>query len=334
MFRIFSSSDSLYSDCLNLELDNYLKNSYSYLVNFIGFLDLNTLVFSSSTICLLSSLVSSLYQFFDSRKIFCLISHFNVLSFYAGFNLFLWKFFLLKSDFFNLELSTDNIRRHRLILKNFVKFSSDIFCLVEHLNLEIFSWLLNSFFSDSALNVFLSLDIFLYQLLWNFLKRRHPRRPRTWIYNKYWKFYNGFWRFFVYNPYRSKVIFLTLHSFFPISFFRNRFFFNIFEYYNRIKFYSIYSKMSLSFVDKFFFYLWKKQSGLCLVCHQLFDFSKQFICRIVPVNGFISYFFRVNFYKSNFLFTRFILVHSYCILINLKFKVNFLLVLYVESQKN
>ena len=308
MYRIFSFFYSFCSYYLNLELDNFLRNVYSYLLNFIGFLNLNTFVFSCSNLRLLTSLVSFLYRFFESRKIFFFISHFNVISFYEGFNLFGWKFFLLKSDFFSLQLSRDTIFSHQLTLKNLVKFGSNLFILVEQLNLKIFSWVLNYFFSDFVVNVFLSLDIFLYKLLWNFLKRRHPRRPRTWIYNKYWKFYNRFWCFFVYDFYRGKMLFLSLHSFFSIPVFRNHFFFNTFEYFNRNKLYSIYSKRSLCFVNKFLFYLWKKQSGLCLVCYQLFDFSKQFIFKVVPWNSFMSYYSRSKFYKSHFLFAKFVLV--------------------------
>lgn len=286
------------------------------MLNFIGFLNLNTFVFSCSNLRLLTSLVSFLYRFFESRKIFFFISHFNVISFYEGFNLFGWKFFLLKSDFFSLQLSRDTIFSHQLTLKNLVKFGSNLFILVEQLNLKIFSWVLNYFFSDFVVNVFLSLDIFLYKLLWNFLKRRHPRRPRTWIYNKYWRFYNGFWSFSVYDSNLGKFLLLRLHSFFSAPHFRSRFFFNIFDYFNRIKFYSIYSKMSFRFFDKFFFYLWNKQLGLCLVCHQLFDFSKQFVLKVVPLSRFTSYYLRLKFYKSHFFLVKFVLVHKYCVLNN------------------
>lgn len=273
----------------------------------VGFSSFNTIVFFSSNSILLRNLFNSLKRFFQIRNIFCFFSHLNVFSLYEGFYLFGWKFFLLKSDFFNLELSCNVINNHILSLKNLVnyKISSSIFSLVEILNTEIFLWVLNFFFSDSVLRIFARLDVFLYRLLWNSLKRIHPRRPKTWIYNKYWKFYKGYWRFYVYDPLLGKFSFLSLHSFFSVPFFGFSRYFNVFESLNRVKLYSVYSVRSQYFLDKLFFYLWKKQFGLCFVCYQMFDFSKQVSFKVFPLNSIFKL-------SGSLLFSKLVLLHSYC----------------------
>ena len=78
-----------------------------------------------------------------------------------------------------------------------------------------------------------NLDIFLYKLLWNSLRRIHPRRPKTWIYNKYWIFKEGFSHFFIYDVVRFKLVFLNLHSLFDISFYNLGAYFNTLDYYNK-----------------------------------------------------------------------------------------------------
>jgi len=263
------------------------------------------LLFFSSGVYNVQLLINGISNFFLNKKFYFLISKINISSFYQGFFLFGWQVLCLKSDFLNVSLSLQSVQKHKSNLKNIFKlnFGSDIFSLIKKLNQIIYFWLMNFFYSDSDLMFFYHLDVFLYRLLWNFMRRIHPRRPQTWIFNKYWIYFDSFWHFRVYDPQLSKFLILSLHSSRPFSIIYSSlgFYFNSFEYLNRIKFYSIYLKSFLFFFNKLFVFLWKRQFGVCFICHQLFDFSKEVRFRLL------------SFSYSSFLFPKFVLVHDYCL---------------------
>lgn len=81
---------------------------------------------------------------------------------------------------------------HKSKLKLLVKdsYNSSIFSLIDLLNKEVDSFV--DCFSFLPTYVFLSkeLDCYLYKLLWKLMKRRHPRRSRTWVFSKFWKFFS------------------------------------------------------------------------------------------------------------------------------------------------
>ena len=102
-------------------------------------------------------------------------------------------------------------------LKLLVKIShnSSIFSLINVLNKEVDSFVNSFSFLPNYGFLSKELDYYLYKLLWGLMKRRHPRRSRTWVFNKFWKFFSRrleillFWHFWI------KINFLKL------SFFRN-----------------------------------------------------------------------------------------------------------------
>ena len=139
------------------------------------------------------------------------------------------------------------------------------------LNKEILLWTFNFSFSDLFYGVSFKLDFFTYKLIWKLVRKLHPRRPNTWIYNKYWKFYNNTIKFVLYDFSSSQLLFLITHSviFFPYRNFPN--FLNNYDYSNikRVNFLSYNS--FFGYLYNVYYYLWKRQFGLCVMCFRVFD---------------------------------------------------------------
>lgn len=95
--------------------------------------------------------------------------------------------FVLNYKKVRFQFKSSIIRIHKMRIKAILKtsFNLTIPLLLKSINREINIW--NSFYSKLIFfeNNF-KLDLYVYRLLWKFLKRIHPRRTNTWIYSKYW----------------------------------------------------------------------------------------------------------------------------------------------------
>lgn len=195
------------------------------------------------------------------------------------------------------------LQRFLLIYKNNLKqiikssFNLSIFSLISLLNREIVSWVsyYSYFFNSIALNK--SLDLYLYKLLWQFVKRCHPRRSNTWIYNKYWKRFSSVWRFSVLDTVLGRFYCLKLHTSnflyypcLPLSL-------EIFNVMNFKKFFSLLFKRSYNSFNGIHRLAFIKQKGLCFCC---FKPIQDLNCKIVRIRGFVT--------------LNFAILHTYCFL--------------------
>ena len=191
-------------------------------------------------------------------------------------------------------------------MKNLIKSSSDLSILntLKSVNSEIVKWINIYALSDSWDQISLELDIFLYKTFWRSVKRYHPRRPSTWIYNKYWKSFSGIWRFVVFDSTKKRNYFLKSHN---KSLFDTRIFYrvpmslNVFCLYNQRKLLSILFKKTRTIFVGTSRRLYYKQKGLCFICRRPFFFNNFKI---------VNYSYRINIAKVS---SKLTLVHSYCI---------------------
>lgn len=193
---------------------------------------------------------------------------------YGGLDLFGWKFFFSRSGKFLGTISFDNIKTHKSKLKLVLKgFSLDqFFFKLKKLNYLIFEWSVLYGFADFNYDILGDFDVYLYKLLWNWAKRRHPRRPNTWIYSKYWRFFpsSNSWRFSFLDYSLGKCLFLKSHTSYLSNIYCIPISVNIFDFRN-------YNKIGLNWIKKykqilsgFSLFLFKLQSGKCMCCNRFF----------------------------------------------------------------
>lgn len=201
------------------------------------------------------------------------------------------------------QFSFSSLQRFLLIHKNKLKqiiknsFNLSISSLISLLNREVVSWVYcySYFFNSIRLNK--SLDLYLYKLLWKFVKRCHPRRSNTWIYNKYWKRFSNTWRFSIFDTALAKYYCVKLHNCnlyrypsLPLSL-------EVFNALNYKKFFSVLFKKSLKDFNGIYRFLFIKQKGLCFCC---FKPIQNFNCKLFRMKRFVS--------------VGFMIIHTYCFL--------------------
>lgn len=228
-------------------------------------------LFSSSTKGLYK-LESSVNRYFGLRNL--RVTKKNVMqeNLFSGFNFLKWDFFKTRNGLLLGRISLTCIRYHKLKLKSILKKSDNLnmFSFLELMNKEILAWKqsIASFGEDT--DICYNLDVYLYRLLWKWAIRRHPRRPRVWIYSKYWKFVNGRWLFFVLDYKLGFISFLQSHFFTKLFIYSFPVFTNVFDFNDKIELHSlIFNKLSNSYSGLFKFLL-KRQNGICICCGKSF----------------------------------------------------------------
>lgn len=295
----------LTSDSYCLVYEDFLKLYFPFLffrINIVHYL--NEFYLFSISRNKLMMIDYLLRTFLVSRSCLTSMSLFFPDTLYSGLNLFGWKFFISRSGKFLGAVSLDNLRNYKSRLKLVIKSSLFIqpFIRLKKLNSLIFDWCSIYGFSDVNYDVFGYLDVYLYKLLWNWAKRRHPRRPSTWVYSKYWRFFPSLnlWRFYFLDYSLSKCLFLRLHV--PHSV-------NVYYIPSSLNSFSLkdYNKVGLNWVKKcshilsgLHLFLYKSQSGKCFCCGKFFN---QFSNDNIKV-------FRLCVGSSSI--TRYVLLHINC----------------------
>lgn len=171
-----------------------------------------------------------------------------------------------------------------MILKNIIKnsFNLPVYKLILILNREILLWNRRGYFTINLKEVGFEMDLYLYKLLWKFLKRIHPRRSNTWLYTKYWKNFSGIWRFFSFDPKKNIIIYLVNHY----SEVKDLYFlpslFNFF-YLQNIKKIATFCFNTYKFYFRGFIYIvFVKQKSLCYRCSQVL---KPFTFKLAYIYG-------------------------------------------------
>ena len=244
--------------------------------------------FFTSNIKIIHILNNDLLSFLKSRGFSPRFRFYLPKSVYSGFS-FRGRFFRKTSTKVAFSfINFSELKLYKCKLKALVKGSLNSTCvgLIKLLNFNISLWSKKVKATSFYKSVALSLDFYLYKLLWKWCKRFHPRRTNSWIFERYWINISGCFKFFSVNILNAKNIFLISHfSQFEFDK-RSLCFVSSFEFRDRGKFYyDSFSKLRGSFRG-IYGILFDAQQGICPCCNKLlgdFDLSR---LRIFHASGF------------------------------------------------
>lgn len=246
--------------------------------------------------------------FFYKKGFLVKLKFFDVKHTFNGFYFLSFYFFRTKNSLCSGSISNENLQIHKFELKKIIKnFSgANFFMLLKRINTNIINWKILYQYSDFFLDLCSEMDLYVYRLLWKFVKKYHTRRSNTWIYSKYWKYIFGSWKFFIFDSNTGKVNFLESHfnvNNNKLKFYRLPNSLNVFDFFNENKLNSILFKRFLKNFSPTFQLLWNKQSGLCFCCRRLMQFNKFFDLKLI---------YKYNHKSALNNLNNFVLIHSYC----------------------
>lgn len=109
----------------------------------------------------------------------------KIVNIYDGFHFLGWTFKKSQNGMLLCKVSKESIKEYKWKLRDTLKNSRNkpTSAIIAELNL-----LLENRFCKILKN---PLNQYLYKLLWRWARKRHPRQPRSWIYDHYWKILEG-----------------------------------------------------------------------------------------------------------------------------------------------
>lgn len=225
-----------------------------------------------------------------------------VRTFLNNFDIQGYKFFISPYQFLFSVINSDFKKVYKIKLKNLIKssYNISIIKLIKLLNIEINFWKQFHNLQGSEKIVSYELDIYLYKLLWKFIKRYHPRRTNSWLYYKYWRCFSGIWRFSFYDSISGNVYFLNFHYSFKKEILYLPLLMNIFEAKNYRKLFCVLFNKSLPNFKGLNRLLFIKQNGLCNICFKrlnIFNFKLiKSYNNIIVTNKYLHYFCLIHLY--------------------------------------
>lgn len=220
------------------------------------------------------------------------LRHINLfqLSYLEGSVFFKNRFFTSPYTYVSLVITSKIQLSYKLTLKSIIKNSYNLpICkLIVLFNHEISFWNQKGPGGINSIAINKELDLYLYKLLWRYVKRRHPRRCNTWIYKKYWKNISGVWKFFSYDPSSTSLVFIISHQFSRQLYFLPSLF-NEFDLLNFNKFFSLYFKRARDLFKGLFRILFIKQRASCYKCKQRLKPSSVKLVNLIGMRSKISY---------------------------------------------
>lgn len=107
-----------------------------------------------------------------------------------GFNFLGWTFVKGQNGYLQRLISKQAQQDHKARLRDLVKNSKNKSpsTLIDDLNPIIRRWCNYHRCCSRIWSVWNNTNQYLYRLLWKWTRKRHTRRPRPWIYDKYWKY--------------------------------------------------------------------------------------------------------------------------------------------------
>lgn len=212
-----------------------------------------------------------------------------------------------KKNLLNYFYAGNALKNQRNKLKLLVKTSKNqrIAILIKKLNVEIAMWKQKYSITTYQKNIPKLLDLYINKLIWRFVKKEHPRRPNTWIYNKYWKNFLGYWKFTTINKQDGKVYVLSSHEISASTINKQNFptLLNRCDPKNLrkmlyINFYLL--KNSFSGVGNIIYF---KQKGICYKCGLPLNLEERKILTVKVQKRRL---------KKTFSFNEIIFIHKYC----------------------
>lgn len=193
------------------------------------------------------------------------ITHIN-----DGFDMLGWTFRKFKGKLI--------VKPSKKSIKSFVASLSDTIrnhakaweqeVLIEKLNKQIRGWA-NYHQSVCASEAFAHIDYVLYELLWQWAKRRHPHKGQWWVSTRYWQRKgNRNWVFSTENKELLRVDHIPIVRHIKIRLNANPFFDT--EYFAERKFQQGMRRLSGRFKE-----IWKNQKGCCYHCGMPMDIGEE-----------------------------------------------------------
>lgn len=244
-----------------------------------------------------------LQEYFVMKGFYDVFADFSFDLFSSSLNLLDFSFIKVNDSIIYSIFSQDFLRVYKLKLKLLVKncgFNSNIFLFLKLLNRVIFVWSVNYNFLNCFYDIWSAIDVYLYKLLWRWARRRHPRRPNTWIYAKYWRIFSGVYKFYTINYLTGNFLILRSHYYLHNFISRLPIALNFYNNFDEKKFNFFAFMRFKQHFNGLFGYFWFKQKGLCFVCKKSFDISN--------FNGIK---FQTNTVLTNNIYNYY-LVHAYC----------------------
>lgn len=194
----------------------------------------------------------------------------QISSIIKGFYYKEWKICATKNNLIHVVYSENAVKLQRNKLKSLVKGvkNQKISLLIQKLNFEIINWRQKYYLYSFKKDIPKLLDLYINKLIWRFVKKEHPRRPNTWIYNKYWKYIFGFWKFTAINKENGKIYILTSHEIYD-SLINKKIFpqsLNVFDIKNLRTVFSINFNFFRNSFSGMTNIVYVKQKGLCYIC--------------------------------------------------------------------
>jgi len=138
-----------------------------------------------------------------------------------GFDFLGCTFVKGRNGYLQRLISKDAQQSHKFKLRDLVKNSRNKppSALISDLNPIIRGWCNYHRCCSGIRSVWSKINQYLYRLLWKWARRRHPRRSRLWIYDKYWKRVDKRLTFIAHNKIDSMYYEMTSYKFtnLPIS---------------------------------------------------------------------------------------------------------------------
>ena len=154
--------------------------------------------------------------------------------------------------------------------------------LIYQLNMKLRGWL-NYYETVCSKQTFTYIDYVLFQMLWKWAKRRHPRKGRKWIINRYWhRKGNRRWVFSGENAVLITASHTKIVRHSKIRLDMNPYF--DYEYFMEKKFRQGMTRLTGKFRK-----LWNIQKGCCYLCGMPIDSTEQHEIIITSITGNMAF---------------------------------------------
>ena len=203
------------------------------------------------------------------------ITHIN-----DGFDLLGWTFRKFNNKLI-IRPSKKSIKRFVAEISESIRQKGSILkqdTLIIHLNQKIRGWT-NYHQSVCSKKIFATVDHQILQILWHCMKRKHSKKSRKWIKNKYWKTIgNQKWRFAGNEQVLIQMAQIPIIRHPKLNTEKN-------PYFDKEYFIDRQYKLGIKFIKGNYKKVWKRQKGLCYGCGQPIEVEedKRIIYKI-PLN--------------------------------------------------
>jgi RNA-directed DNA polymerase len=166
----------------------YKRTSYSSGINLIRYAD--DFIVTGRSKRQLEKVKSVLTTFLEPRGLELHPEKTRIVHIRDGFDFLGWTFRKAKNGFLLRLISEEAQKSHKAQLRDLVKNSKNKppSALISDLNPVIRGWCEYHRCCTNIWSTWGKTNQYLFQLLWKWVRNRHPRKSRMWLYDKYWRY--------------------------------------------------------------------------------------------------------------------------------------------------